>query len=412
MAKETTQQTREQIIELKDSGLTLSQIALRLELSYGCVRKFWRRFRDFGKQGLKRLSRRPRKTSSHQMPERVHEVILETKRKHPKWGGQFIQGELRRRRFKVIPHRRTIERFLHQYPEFPRQTHRKREPLQDARRASRLHQLWQMDFLLKQKLKCAEHKYSFLQIRDMASAKSISKCTLPEGRCALRSKEVIPLCQQAFSKAGYLPEAIRTDHGPCFIGVEKHSFPSDFTLYLWGLGIEHELIPVRCPAKNGGIERDQRTLKEHFIADYQFNSHQQLRHEAEAFGTFQNRYVPSRSIRCQGRTANETAAQLECKAKPYKPAREARLFSVDRIFAKLSQLCWPRMASGNGYITLGHYRYYVGRAFRGRKMEVRFDPKSKEFIFCSSDEAEVKRWPIKGISYEKIVKEQNPSPGK
>jgi transposase len=254
MAKETTQQTREQIIELKKSGLTLSRIAQRLGLSLSGVRKFWRRVRDLGKQGLERLSRRPKKTPSQQAPKRLREAILEIKRQHLQWGAQFIQGELRQRKFKNIPHRRTIERFLHQYPEFPWQTHRKREVLRDARRATRLHQLWQMDFSVKQKLDGADQKYSFLQIRDMASTKSIFKYTLPAGRAMLTSQETIAVTRRAFTQAGYLPEAIRTDHGACFVGPEKYSFPSAFSLYLWGLGIAHELIAVRCPAQNGGIE--------------------------------------------------------------------------------------------------------------------------------------------------------------
>jgi transposase InsO family protein len=407
MATETTLQTRQQIIELKESGLTLSRIAEQLGLSLSCVRKFWRRFRDLGKRGLERLSRRPKKAPSHQTPERVREAILETKREHPGWGGQFIQGELDRRRFKTIPNRRTIERLLHQYPEFPWRKHRKREVLQDARRATRLHQLWQMDFIVERKLKGAKQKYSFLQIRDMASTKSILKYTLPEGRSALTSQEMIPICRQAFTKEGYLPEAIRTDHGTCFVGVDRHSFPSDFTLYLWGLGVEHELIAVRRPAQNGGIERDQRTFGEHFIDDYQFDSHQLLERDAEAFGQFQNKYVPSRSVRCQGCTADQTAAKLECRTRSYKPAQEAKLFSVDRIYAKLSQRRWPRLVSSNGQITLGHYVYYVGWALKHQEIEVRFDPQSKEFFFCSSDQVEIKRWPIRGMSYEEIVKEQN-----
>jgi transposase InsO family protein len=405
MAKETTLQTRQQIIELKKSGLTLSQIAAKLDLSLECVRKFWRRFRDLGKQGLERLSRRPKRAPAHQTPERKREVILETKRRHLKWGGQFIQGELRRRRFKDIPHRRTIERFLHQYPEFPWQTHRKREVLQDTRRATRLHQLWQMDFIVEQKLNGARQKYSFLQIRDMASTKSILKYTLPEGRSALTSQETIAVTRQAFTQSGYLPEAIRTDHGACFIGPEKHSFPSDFRLYLWGLGIEHELAPVRCPAQNGGIERDQRTFKEHFINDYQYNSHEQLGRDAANFGDFQNDYVPSRSVRCQGRTASETAAQLECQARPYTPRQEIKLFSVDRIYAKLAQLRWPRLVSSSGYVSLGHQLYYVGRAFIGKEVEVHFDLQNKEFVCCCAERVEIKRWPIRGISYQEIVKE-------
>lgn len=408
MAKETTLQTRQQIIELKESGFTLSRIAAKLDLSLSCVRKIWRRFRDLGKQGLERISRRPKHAPQHQTSEREREVILETKRKHLKWGAQFLQGELHRHRFKVIPHRRTIERFLHHYPEFPWQTRRKREVLQDARRATRLHQLWQMDFIVERKLNGTERKYSFLNIRDMASTSSILKYPLPSGRSALTAQETATATRQAFIETGYLPEAIRTDHGSCFVGAEKHSFPSDFTLYLWGLGIEHELIPVKCPAKNGGIERDQRTFGEHFIDDYQFNSHEQLERDAASFGAFQNKHVPSRSVRCRGRTASETAIKLECRARTYKASQETKIFSVDRIYAKLAQLRWPRLVSSSGYVSLGHHRYYVGWAFISKEIEVHFDPQNKEFVFCSADKVEIKRWPMRGISYREIVKEPIP----
>jgi hypothetical protein len=61
---------------------------------------------------------------------------------------------------------------------------------------------------------------------------------------------------------------------------------------------------------------------------------------SEAFGRFQNKYLPSPSVRCQGRTANQTAAKLECRARLNKPAQKAKIFSLDRIYAKLlARLC-------------------------------------------------------------------------
>jgi len=42
MAKETTLQTRQQIIEFKQIGLSISRIAERLGLSPSCVKKFCR----------------------------------------------------------------------------------------------------------------------------------------------------------------------------------------------------------------------------------------------------------------------------------------------------------------------------------------------------------------------------------
>src|SRR5215813_6094051 len=137
MAKETTRQTRQPILELQESGFTLSRMADQLGWSLSCVRKFWRRFRDLGKPGLEQLSRRPPKAPSQQTPARVREAILETNRNHPGWGGPFIPGELDRRRFKTIPNRRPIERCWHPSPEFPWRRRRQREALPDARRATR-----------------------------------------------------------------------------------------------------------------------------------------------------------------------------------------------------------------------------------------------------------------------------------
>lgn len=408
MSTETSLQTRQQIIELKKSGLSLSRIAEKLGLSFSCVRKYFRRFRDLGQRGLERLSHRPGKALPWQTPEKQRQVILRTRRRHPNWGGQFLQAELDRQRFREIPHRRTIERFLHQYPEFTWQTRRRHEPVQDARRATRLHQLWQMD-LVKRRLHGAPQKYSFLQIRDMASTKGILKEKLPAGRTEMTTPEVIAACRRAFIRQGFLPEAIRTDHGACFIGPEPGSFPSKFTLWLWGLGVTHELIPPRQPAQNGGIERDQRTFSEHFLEDYQFHSDKDLACDTARFGVFQNKYVPSRSVRCKGRTADETAASLVCQAQRYHPGHEAGQFSVDRIYDRLEPLCWSRQVSGNGYTVVGGHKYYVGWAWKKQPIKVRFDRRSLELVFLTKADDEIKRWPIRGISYEEIVKEPAPS---
>jgi transposase InsO family protein len=311
-----------------------------------------------------------------------------------------------RRHAQRIPHRRTIERFLSHFPDLPKRRYQKRTPLSDPRRATRLHQLWQMDFKVNHRFPCASHRGSFLNIRDMASTLSILTYTLPEGRSALSSQEAIGVCRLAFTQWGVLPEAIRTDHGACFCAPAWDSFPTDFTLYLWGLGIEHELIPVRRPAHNGGIERDQRTFSENFLADYPFHGHPQLARDAQAFGHFRNRFVPSRSVRCQGQTPWATAQHLQCQAGTYTPEREAELFEVQRIYDKLASLRWQRTVDDWGYLTLGHYKDYVGRTARRQAVYLHFDRTTLEVVVDTGQHKDLKRWPIRGISYPDIVKEQ------
>jgi transposase len=402
MTTETTLQTRLQMIELKNQGLTAAEVARRLGLSVSCVKKFWRRFRREGEAGLHRRSRRPHEAHPRQMNAVVRTAILKIKRAHPHWGAQFIQGELRRRRFRPLPHRRTIERFLKRHSEFPLRCYRRRMLPVDSRRATRRHELWQMDFKTNHRFRNSQQRASFVEIRDMASTLSITIEPLPQGRSGLTSREAADVCRRAFSRVKRLPEAIRTDHGSCFVAPEYDSFPTEFTLYLWGLGVEHELIPVRRPARNGGIERDMRTLTEQFLDDYRYRGRSRLERDAEEFAAFRNRYVPSRSVRCGGRTAAETAARLPMAGRPYAPARERTLFDVGRIYDQLAARRWRRTVTPSGYVSLGHSRYYLGRAWRRQPVELRFDRATCEVVAVSGD-AELKRWPIRGLSYEDIV---------
>jgi transposase len=401
---------RSDMVKLKRQSLSHRQVGERLGVSASCVKKFWRRFRHAGGKGLQRQSRRPHHAHPAQTPPPVRAAILQIKRQHPGWGAQFIQGELRRRRFHRIPHRRTIERFLQQFPDLPRRRYRQRTLVRNPAPITRLHQCWQMDFKVKQKLRRASRKYSFLNVRDVASTSSILKDVLPHGRSDLTSHEVIQVCRRAFRKWGCLPEAIRTDHGSCFVAPETSSFPTVFTLYLWGLGIEHELIDVRRPTQNGGVERDQRTLAEQFVADYPFRNEPTLQQEVEAFGDFQTRFVPSRSVRCQGRTAAEVAAQLDCRARPYKPRREVQDFDLQRIYTKLADQTWQRQVDKGGYIHLGHTKYYVGRRYRRQAVQVRCDPATHEFYASTAEEENIKRWGVRGISYVDIVNRPAPKP--
>lgn len=402
MALVTTWQMRRQLIARKRHGLTTTQIAHELHLSRSWVKKFWRRFRQQGQAGLQLRSCRPKTPPPHQTPAAVRQLIVQLKRAHRHWGAQFIQGELHRRHAPVIPHRRTIERWLSQFPELPKRRYQRWPPWPDPARATRLHQLWQMDFKVDYRFPSARHRESFLNIRDRASTLAILTYTLPQGRTALSSQEVIEVCRQAFTRWGVLPEAIRTDHGACFCSPDADSFPTAFTLYLWGLGIEHELIPLRRPAANGGIERDQRTLSENFLADYTFQSHARLARDAQAFGQFRNRFVPSRSIRCRGQTPLAVAQQLPCHAVAYHPRWEARLFDLQRIYEHLAPLRWQRTVNSSGYLTLGCHKYYVGHSYRHQVVHLRFERATREVVGSTARAGDVKRWPIRGLTYAEI----------
>jgi transposase len=90
MAQGTPMAKRLRMIELKQQGLPLAQIAQRLQLSCGCIKKFWRRFCQRGAQGLQPRSCRPHRAHPQQIPEAVRTLMVWIKRTHPHWGAQFI----------------------------------------------------------------------------------------------------------------------------------------------------------------------------------------------------------------------------------------------------------------------------------------------------------------------------------
>jgi len=86
MAQRTPLPTRLHMIELKQQGLPLAQIAQQLRLSLSCIKKLWRRFRHHGPRGLQPLSCCPKTSHPQQTPEAVRKLMVQIKRAHPHWG--------------------------------------------------------------------------------------------------------------------------------------------------------------------------------------------------------------------------------------------------------------------------------------------------------------------------------------
>ena len=64
--------------------------------------------------------------------------------------------------------------------------------------------------------------------------------------------------QALMTREGRQPAVLQTDRGPCFVGAEggaTKAVPGRLTLWLWGHGIEHRLLPPGTPHRNGAVER-------------------------------------------------------------------------------------------------------------------------------------------------------------
>jgi hypothetical protein len=74
--------------------------------------------------------------------------------------------------------------------------------------------------------------------------------------CPPRRAAVQAQLARLLAALGRQPTAVQTDRGACFVGADAAAaLPGRLTLWLWGLGIAHRLIPPGRPQRNGAVER-------------------------------------------------------------------------------------------------------------------------------------------------------------
>lgn len=404
----TSIEVRKEIVRFSAMDWCKRQIAEVLHISVPCVKKRLQAYRRYGEKSLVPQSCRPKSEPSHQMSREIRVLILKIKRKHRSWGAQFILAELRRRGVEKLPHRHTIERFLAHYPSLAPQGKKARRNFTLGKRATGLHEEWQVDYKGPVSIE-GVGSTQIMSIRDNGTAMTIGIFPLPPGHKTPTMQETLNLTRGAFAQWGVLPDRYRTDNGGCFVGNGPDPFPSRFSLYLWGMGVEHQLISPRCPKQNGGVERSHRTLDEHLLVELKDVSVNQLPTILTDFRDFENHYLPSRSAVCKGKTAIEALKDLPVKGRPYNPQAEKETFDINMIYQQLSTLHWKRKVDPKGEVALGDNTYYLGVAWRFQNVEATFDPDTKEIVFRTISGNLLKRIPVKKLSYERIVGEVPPT---
>jgi hypothetical protein len=79
-----------------------------------------------------------------------------------------------------------------------------------------------------------------------------------EAAAGERTEVVLAALHRLMRRRGEQPAVVQTDRGPCFVGAEggeRRALPGRLTLWLWGLGIGHRVLPPGKPWRNGAVER-------------------------------------------------------------------------------------------------------------------------------------------------------------
>jgi hypothetical protein len=271
-----------------------------------------------------------------------------------------------------------------------------------------VHQRWQIDF--KEKIQLADGTVHLYSAYDPVGAACIGARlfrTADQGqRPRIRLEDVQAFLRTCFARWATLPQEIQTDGETVLTGKPcQESFPSRFTLWLKGLGIEHLVSRPAKPTDNAEVERCHRTLNDYALVGNQtatVDEVQRILDKAIDELAFE---LPSQAKDCHGRPPAVAHPTLLQPSRTFRAEQELACFDLQRVDDYLATLTWPRQIGTDGRVRLGTERYYISEAYAGRHILVRFAPKDRHFVFQDSKnpKEELRRLPAKGLQVEDLT---------
>lgn len=393
-------------------GETYQEIAQRAAVSKECVRYWCRRQRDGG-HCESRYQRAPRGLLSCISP-MVSYAILRLKLAHPRWGRERIHHHLQKRRScrgYPLPHPSSIGRYLHQWPRFRRQRRIVRKERSLATAPTAVHQRWQLDF--KVDIEQADgHKLALHTVVDQYSGACLNAHLLLKETAVQKAERVTWREAQATLRCGFalwgtMPQEVQTDNETALIGRPGFDFPSDFTLWLQGLGMTYLTIrPGQC-TDNAEVERGHRTVNDYAIVGQEKKPVSDLQLIVQQAARELVFDLPSRAKSCNGRPPVTAYPELLQPQRPYQLAHELALFDLSRVDAFLATFQWSRKTDDAGRLQLGgkKRRYNLGRQHAQQHCCIRFDPADRQLVFSLQDDPsqEICRRPIGHVTAWELI---------
>lgn len=408
----TTREQRKSFYQRHRNGETYRQIADSYGVSRGCVRYWCRRQRDGGDCQTRHSHRRRGLLS--QFDAKVRYCILRLRLEHPRWGPNAILNRLKKRRSLRglrLPSKASIGRYLHQWPRFRRRPKVKVERKR-PNQPTEVHQRWQLDF----KVKIALEDGTLVNLhtaRDPVGEACTGACIFAVGQVGESAKRVqlenvMWFLRTCFADWQALPDEIQTDGEPVLIGrAGEHFFPSRFTLWLKGLGIDHLVIRSGKPTDNAEVERCHRTVNDYAIIGNEGLNVKQLQQVLQDSVRELTYELPSRAEGCDGQPPVKAHPGLLEPRRPYQPEHELSLFDLRRVDEYLATFTWKRVVGRTGQVQVGtkQRRYGIGSAYARQQILVRFDPADRHFVFSTIDDPdrEIARRPARGLEVTDIT---------
>ncbi|MGH2371334.1 MAG: integrase core domain-containing protein [Chloroflexota bacterium] len=221
----------------------------------------------------------------------------------------------------------------------------------------------------------------------------------------LTIEELRHLFRSAFREWGTLPDRVVTDNEAGQVGnTTDPLFPSLFTLWLVGLGIQHHPIRPHRPTDQPHVERHHRTLADFTCAQEDVADLAALQQALDRERHLYNHAFPARASQCQGRPPLQAYPALLQPRRPYHPQLELTLFSLPRVLDYLAQMTFTRKVSAQGQVRVGRARYSVGSRYAAQAVQVRLDSHALQWVFRLAETAEeIARRPAAGLDLQTLT---------
>jgi len=405
MNKHTTVEERKQMVALAQQGWSTRQIAQHLGYAPSTVRKWRRRYREQGEQGLFSRMGRPKKGPLSTFSPALRQTLLALRRAQPGWGPRSLLAFLRQKapwQGERLPSPAQVALFLREAGLVRRRQRRSRLPQVETSATPQPHEEWEMD-AQGQITISGLGKGVVINMVDRATALHVGVLACPEVRKP-NGEHYRMLCRLAFSRFG-LPKRISLDHDTAFVGVSSRSpFPTSFVLWLVALGIEVRFIQAPPPWEHARVEGRHALTYAQALQGRSLRSWDAVQQALETQQHFTNAVYPVPALGHRPRLS--AFPQARHSGRGYHPQHEAEMLDLHRVKVYLSQGRWYRQVNRQGQCSLGGQSYTLGQAWAGRQVAMTYDLERDALRFIWQDEILYR--PMKGLDKATLMGQHVP----
>jgi transposase len=407
MNQGTTLEDRTQIVELARSGLTDKQIAQRTGWSISTVRKWRRRDRDGGRQGLASAMGRPRQGALSTFPTSLRITLRRLRDDNPGWGPKTLWAELSSDPCwpkRTLPSISSIGRFLHEQGLTRSYERHHPLPTSPSPAVTEAHQRWELDARGYSQVPDVG-VISLINLNDRFSHLRLLSypCWLGTRRCERHpnTEDYQTALRLAFTDWG-LPQSLQVDHEPIFINNKSKSpFPTRFHLWLIALGVDLVFGRPGQPRDQAMTERSHQLWEGQCLLGQNYVDWQQLLLNLRQRRDFLNRWLPCATLDHQPPLV--AFPEAIHSTRPYRPEWEADLLDISRVYDYLALGRWFRLMAQSGTFSLGGQVYYLGLSWARQQVDITFD-RDDQHLVCHDEAGQlIKRLSIKGLSVDTLM---------